>query len=66
MPQWVLRCPCCNHDFAHCAIEVSGTVPAIEWGGTKPDAADGWASVECPNCKKLAVYGRNQLVYRTT
>jgi hypothetical protein len=36
------------------------------WIGDKPELPDTGISLECPNCKKVAVYKRYQLTYRAT
>jgi hypothetical protein len=64
MPRWILTCPGCSEEFTHSEVTSEG-IP-FTWGERKPDIPDGGANLECPHCKKSAVYKRYQLIYRDT
>ena len=64
MARWVLDCPNCNKNFTH--TEIPSDVGAFAWSGAKPEFPESGLSVTCPNCNKIAVYQRYELVYKAS
>jgi hypothetical protein len=67
MARWVLGCPECNEDFTHSQINAESQ-PTLRdpfaWLGDKPEFPAAGLQMECPNCKKISIYSRTQLMYR--
>jgi len=66
MPRWVFHCAGCNKLLSHCEITDTGKLNDLFLVTPKPDIPASGVSVECPECKKIAVYKRYQLIYQTT
>jgi hypothetical protein len=67
LPRWVLGCPDCNGEFTHSEVDVNRQVSAMEpfaSFGDKPEFPASGLSLQCPNCKKVSIYRRYQLMYR--
>jgi endogenous inhibitor of DNA gyrase (YacG/DUF329 family) len=63
--RWIVNCPECSQDFTHSEISIPGKgLDPFMWLGDKPDFPPEGVTLECPNCKKAAVYMRHQLFYR--
>jgi hypothetical protein len=67
VPRWVLECPECNQEFSHSEIDTSRkpfSLDPFAWIGDKPDFPGDGIRLRCPNCDKISVFKRYQLVYR--
>jgi hypothetical protein len=69
MPRWILGCPNCNQEFTHSEIDTQSRTPLLDpfsWIADKPKLPEAGTRLECPNCKKVSIYKRHQLIYRAT
>ena len=69
MARWVLGCPDCNQDFTHSQVDTESQNSfrdPFAWLVDKPEIPDSGVQLECPNCKKISIYKRTQLIYRST
>jgi hypothetical protein len=69
MPRWVLACAGCKIEFTHTELPEPRWLPPLDpFTGhvSKPDIPTGGVNGECPNCKIISLYQRNELVFRAT
>ena len=69
VPRWVVGCPACSQEFTHSEIDpilANSRLDPFARFADKPEIPENGVSLECPNCKEVALYKRYQLVYRAT
>jgi hypothetical protein len=67
MARWILDCSDCDEEFTYSEIDTDRQPPPIDafaWIIDKPKIAEAGIPLECPKCKRVSVYKRNQLMYR--
>ena len=69
MARWILNCRDCQQHFTH--AEISALIetqpdPFLLWSSAKPEFSESGLALICPNCNKISIYQRYELVFQSS